>query len=309
MIRPFVFPDSAAATRYRAKTSAAYVSTLREKINIHLETLMPRESRCPVNLYRAIRYSLLGGGKRVRPLLCVVVSEAAKGRGRAFAQDAGCAIEMVHAASLILDDLPCMDDGTTRRGRPTAHVKFGQATAILASFALLNRAFGVISESAADPGVVNQATKVLSGAVGADGMIAGQEIDLNERAVFGDITTIEELNLLKTGTLFVAAGHIGALAAGLEPEAVEAVRRFSRHFGLAFQTADDLIDQMSDAQAAGKDVRKDFNKPTILSIAGEPAARSSCAEHIQAAFKSLETSGLDTGGFVALVDSVFGQAE
>jgi geranylgeranyl diphosphate synthase type II len=285
------------------------IANLRAEINAHLENLMPEENRHPVNLHAAMRYSLLGGGKRVRALLCLLVSEAAQGHGRSFALDAGCAVEMVHAASLIIDDLPCMDDAKTRRGRPAAHVRFGEATSILAAFGLLNRAFGVIGESAAAPGLVGQTVQIMSQAIGSDGMIAGQEIDLNERTALSNIANIEALNWLKTGSLFVASGHIGALAAESDPASVEAVKQFARHIGLAFQTADDLIDQTFDTQTAGKDVRQDGDKPTILSIAGEPAARASCKEHIRFALEALETSGLQTESFVELVESIFGQLE
>lgn len=295
------------ANRTTAETPSASISALRAEINAHLEKLMPEENRDPVNLHRAMRYSLIGGGKRARSLLCLMISEAAQGRGRSFALDAGSAIEMVHTASLILDDLPCMDDATTRRGRPATHIEFGQATAILASFGLLNRAFGVICESSADRGTATQAMQVLSEAIGSDGMIAGQEIDLHERTVFNEVSTIERLNWLKTGTLFVASGHIGALAAGLAPPAIDAVKSFARHVGLAFQTADDLIDQTSDAQSAGKDVGQDSGKPTIVSIAGEKAARTLCEEHLLRAQEALKRSGLESDRLLHLVGSVFGQ--
>lgn len=284
------------------------IDNLRAEINANLETLIPDENRRPVNLHRAMRSSLLGGGKRARSLLCLLVSEAARGRGRSFALDAGCAIEMVHTASLILDDLPCMDDATCRRGRAATHLEYGQATAILASFGLLNRAFSVLCEKSDDARMANESIRLLSEAIGSDGMIAGQEIDLHERVVFRQVVNVEGLNLLKTGTLFVASGHIGALAAGLTPPAVDAVRTFAEHVGLAFQTADDIVDQTADSESAGKDTRQDSDKPTIVSLAGEKVARASCEEHLRRAHEALERSGLDSDRFVELVESVFDRA-
>lgn len=302
-------PYRKAADSTEARPPSESISSLRAEINAHLLALMPEENRHPVNLHKAMRQSLLTGGKRVRSLLCLTVSETAHGQGRKFALDAGCAIEMVHAASLIIDDLPCMDDATTRRGRPATHIEFGQATAILAAFGLLNSAFGVIGASAASPALSSQAVQVLSEAIGSDGMIAGQEIDIHERREFRDVSHIEALNWLKTGTLFVASAHIGALAAELGPDAVEAVKQFARHVGLAFQTADDLLDQTSDVQSAGKDVGQDLDKPTIFSVAGAPAARASRDQHIRTALASLERGGLATDRFAELVNSVFVQAE
>jgi len=142
-----------------------------------------------------MRFSLLASGKRVRPLMCVLIARAAGEKGGSFALDAGCAVEMVHTASLILDDLPCMDNAAMRRGRPTTHLEFGQSTAILASVGLLNRAFGVLAEHAeTDPAIKAQALAVLSEAVGSNGMIAGQEIDLHERAKLTEEAPIEGVN-------------------------------------------------------------------------------------------------------------------
>lgn len=280
---------------------------MRDEINARLDQLLPGSDHHPASLHEAMRYSLLGSGKRVRPLLCVLVSEAADGAGRSFALDAGCAVEMVHTASLILDDLPCMDDAGMRRGRPTTHREFGQATSILASVGLLNRAFGVISEQHdAAPAIRSRALEVLSEAVGSNGMIAGQEIDLHERRKYDHATPIESVNWLKTGVLFVASAHIGALAADLRHEAVGSVNDFARHVGLAFQTADDLIDRMGDAQSIGKDVGQDADIPTLASISGTQSARLSCEDNLRKAQQALNESGLHPAGLTALVDSIFG---
>lgn len=283
------------------------VAALRDEINTRLDQLLPASDHHPASLHKAMRYSLLGSGKRVRPLLCLLISEAAGGTGRSFALDAGCAIEMVHTASLILDDLPCMDNADMRRGRPTTHREFGQSTSILASVGLLNRAFGVIAEHhEVAPDTRTRALEVLSEAVGSNGMIAGQEIDLHERRKYNHATPIESVNWLKTGVLFVAAAHTGALAAGLQAEAIGAVNDFAKHVGLAFQTADDLIDRTGDAQSIGKDVGQDTDIPTLASISGTQSARLSCEDNLRQAHRALNESGLDPAGLTALVDGIFG---
>lgn len=287
--------------------SPGTLTELRDEINARIDRLLPADDQPPQNLHRAMRYSLKGSGKRIRPLLCLLISEAANADNRSFALDAGCATELVHTASLVLDDLPCMDDASLRRGRPATHCEFGQATAILAAIGLLNRAFGILAEhEAAKPRLRAEAAKVLSDAIGSNGMIAGQEIDLHERASFETASRIEGVNWLKTGTLFVASAHLGALAAQLPPPSVEAIRDFAKHVGLAFQTADDLIDQIGDVESAGKDVRQDTGTPTLVSLTGPQGAARSCRQHLEIARAALDRSGLETVKLLALVDSIFG---
>lgn len=252
-------------------------------------------------------FGALASGKRVRPLLSVLISEAAGGHGRAFALDAGCAIECVHSASLILDDLPCMDNAEMRRGQPTTHRQFGEATAILAAIGLLNRAYGIISEhTSASLQARNAAAAVLSNAIGSDGMIAGQEIDLSRKPGFQTAALGENLNCLKTGILFVATAHIGGIAAGVDANTIHAMKEFAKNIGLAFQTADDLIDQTGNPDALGKDVGKDAGRHTLVSIAGEETARRTCEAYLEEADRALVASGLKTSGLRALVDTVFG---
>ena len=283
------------------------IDSLRSEIDARLEQLLPPSERQPDRLHQAMRYSLLGSGKRVRPLLCILVDEAGAGEDRSFAADAGCAIEMVHAASLILDDLPSMDNAGMRRGRPTTHCEYGEATAILASIGLLNRAYGVIAEHpGGDADLKVQALEVLSGAIGSDGMIAGQEIDLHERVGFDRVASIESMNWMKTGVLFVASAHIGALCARLDPGSVEAIREFAKQVGLAFQAADDLIDSTVTADIAGKDVGQDSDVPTFVTLAGKQAAQNSCEEHLIRAGQALQRSGLEATGLQSLVDNIFG---
>lgn len=262
--------------------------------------------RQPTHLHQAMRHAMFGGGKRIRPVLCVLVAEASGGKNRPLALEAGCAIEMVHTASLILDDLPSMDDATLRRGQPTTHMRFGEATAILAAIGLLNRAFSVVAEYPTNnPDLQVKILEVLSHAIGSDGMIAGQEIDLHQRAAYSEAAPIENLNWLKTGVLFVASAHIGAICGELGPERVDAVKQFAKHVGIAFQTADDLVDQTSTPQTAGKNVHQDDGIPTLVTLCGRRAARQTCQDHLHQADDALQRSGVNPRGLQGLVQAIF----
>jgi geranylgeranyl diphosphate synthase type II len=213
---------------------------------------------------------------------------------------------MVHTASLILDDLPCMDDAVLRRQRPTTHIAFGQPTAILTAIALLTKAFGIIASLEGVPAVTRtRLAALLSDALGWDGLAAGQEIDINNRATLRDAAEVEHLNWLKTGVLFVAAAEMGAILRGLESDRLEAVRRFARHIGLAFQTADDLLDGSATVEQAGKDVGKDSNKATLVSLFGTDQARLTCQHHLAHAEKALMDSGISDAPLRALMTSLF----
>jgi len=283
-----------------------HVMRLRDEVNSRLGVVLPESSPERTEVRSVMRYGLMGPGKRVRAILCLLVSEAAGGVGRKFALDAGCAVEMVHAASLILDDLPCMDAATLRRGRPTTYRKFGDALAILAAIGLLNRAYEVIAEHRhTDDRIRTAAIQVLTAAVGTNGLVSGQEIDLNQSHAGADAGCVEMLNWLKTGVLFSAAAEIGAIAAELEPDTVDAVKRFSKHVGLAFQTADDLIDQEAATQSAGKDVLQDVDKPSLVSLMGNEAARRSCYEHLAKSRAALAESNLDGAVLNRFADGIF----
>ena len=276
------------------------LGAMRAAVEQRLASLIDLRASVPDNLRAALRHALLGHGKRVRPVMMLMIAEP----GDALlgpVLDLGCAVEMVHTASLILDDLPCMDDATLRRQRPATHIAFGQPTAILSAVALLARAFGIIA--ALDDVPASTRTRlaaVLADAVGWDGLVAGQEIDLNHRASVHDAGQVEQLNWLKTGVLFVAAAEMGAIVRGLEGERLEAVRRFARHFGLAFQTADDLLDHTATAQQAGKDVGKDGGKATLVSLFGTSHARLTCQQHLVHAEQALVDSGVSAAPMRAL---------
>jgi geranylgeranyl diphosphate synthase, type II len=278
---------------------------VRAAVEGRLARMVDLSPSVPKNLNDAVRYALLGTSKRVRPTLMYLIAEPDHMAIDAVL-DAGCAVEMVHTASLILDDLPSMDDAAMRRQRPTTHVAFGEPTAILGAIALLTRAFGILANLEGVPAATRtRLASVLSDAVGWDGLVAGQEIDINGRAELRDEEKIEELNWLKTGVLFVAAAQMGAILRGLEGERLEAVGRFARHFGLAFQTADDLIDRNETAEEAGKDVGKDGDKETLVSLFGDDHARLTCRQHIIHAEEALLASGINDAPIRALMARLF----
>jgi geranylgeranyl diphosphate synthase, type II len=240
----------------------------------------------------AIESSLFAPAKRLRPVLALLVAEVLRGDPDAVLP-AGCAIEMVHTASLILDDLPSMDDAKTRRGRPTCHVAHGESTAILAAFALMNRAFEILAEGwdggpdAAGRGGIAQE---LARAIGTDGMIAGQSVDLvmTDRAI--DFPTLEFIHSRKTGALFMASAALGAMAARARPAEVAAVVAYAKNLGLAFQIVDDLIDVTGGAEA-GKDLGKDLKKTTFVSFSGVEGASTLARELIGASQSALQAFG------------------
>jgi geranylgeranyl pyrophosphate synthase len=212
--------------------------------------------------------------------------------GRAL--DVACAMEMVHAASLVLDDLPSMDDARLRRGRPTTHRVYGEADAILASVGLLTRAFGVIAAaeglSAADRSAL---VASLADAVGFQGLVAGQALDLAERNRPRTAAELDALNHRKTGVLMMAAAEAGARIGGASAEARRELGEFARCIGLAFQIRDDLIDVEDGGEHVGKDVGKDAGMTTLVSALGPRAAAATMEAHLEAADAALLRAGCD----------------
>jgi geranylgeranyl diphosphate synthase type II len=240
----------------------------------------------------AIESSLFAPAKRLRPVLSLLVAEVLRGDPGSVLP-AACGIEMVHTASLILDDLPCMDDAKTRRGRPTCHVAHGEATAILAAFALMNRAFEILGEGwpgGPDAGARAEIARELARAVGTDGLIAGQSVDLamTERPV--DFPTLEFIHSRKTGALFMASAALGAMAARARAGELSAVVAYAKNLGLAFQIVDDLLDVTGGAEA-GKDLGKDLKKTTFVSFSGVEGASTLARELIAASEAALSPFG------------------
>ncbi len=267
---------------------AQTVEEARAAVERRLAELVPATS--PEALTGAARYALLAPGKRFRPLLTLLVASDL-GAADGAALDVGCAMEMVHAASLILDDLPCMDDAGLRRGRTTTHRAFDEPTAILAAVGLLNRAFGVVAE---DEGLTPPLRAVLaarlSEAVGFQGLTAGQARDLGRRGARLSDDEIDLINHQKTGVLIAASAEAGALIAGAAAPRVAAVGEFARRIGLAFQIRDDLIDAEGAADE-GKDLGKDAGMPTLVTTLGVAGARAAMEGYVDAAEAALIDAG------------------
>ncbi|MBO5904052.1 MAG: polyprenyl synthetase family protein [Clostridia bacterium] len=234
------------------------------------------------NLLDAERYSLLGGGKRIRPFL---VNEVCRmlGGDEKTSMPYACALEMIHTYSLIHDDLPCMDDDDMRRGKPTNHKVFGYATALLAGDSLLTRAFSVASENREASAEQNaMAVSLLASAAGAFGMIGGQIIDLRGESERLDMDRLLKLHAMKTGALIECAARLGALAAGFLPDSEEskAVAKYAQKIGLCFQVVDDILDAVGSAEELGKSVGSDAesHKTTFMTYYTPDEARAYAAQ-------------------------------
>ncbi|MFM5916446.1 MAG: polyprenyl synthetase family protein [Novosphingobium sp.] len=227
-------------------------------------------------LIEAMRHATIGGGKRLRPLL-LTTTAAIYGTDRAQAMRAAVAIEAIHAYSLAHDDLPCMDDDAMRHGKPSLHVAFGEAMAVLAGDALQSFAFEVLADPATsgDPFVRAELVQVLAAASGMGGMVGGQVMDIAGEGQSLDIPAITRLQQLKTGALLAASVEMGAVLGKVPAEGRSHLRRYSRDIGLAFQIADDLLDHSGDEAKAGKALRKDAaaGKQTFVGLLGEDRAR------------------------------------
>jgi farnesyl diphosphate synthase len=252
---------------------AVWSSERQRRIEGVLDRVLPPESATPVALHRAMRYAVLGGGKRMRALLAYAAGELA-GADAAIVDGVAAAVELVHAYSLVHDDLPCMDDDALRRGKPTCHVAFGEATALLAGDTLQALAFGTLARSGmADPGA---AIVLLAEASGAEGMAGGQAIDLDAVGMALDLPALETMHRMKTGALIRAAVILGA-ACGVPLGADEqaALDAYAGAAGLAFQVVDDVLDVEGCEATLGKTPGKDAaqGKPTFVSVLGLAAAK------------------------------------
>jgi geranylgeranyl diphosphate synthase type II len=219
----------------------------------------------------AMRYTLLAPSKRVRGVLVMLAADLCGHAARAL--PAACAIEAVHAASLMLDDLPSMDDARLRRGRPSSHVKYGEAITILAAFGLLNRAYGHLAANY-DASLSQRLTTLLSNAVGLDGLVGGQAEDVLATEQTLTFETLERIHRRKTGVLFSAAAAAGVFTAGGSPGDLAALTAYAKNLGLAFQIVDDLLDVTGTTEETGKAIRADVRKTTFVSFSGVEGARA-----------------------------------
>ena len=243
----------------------------------------------PEGLVEACRYSLLAGGKRLRPALVLMTAELIDGQTEK-AMEAACALEMIHTYSLIHDDLPAMDDDDLRRGKPTSHKMFGEATAILAGDALLTMAFDLAAQTGS-PQVVQE----IAQAAGAAGMVGGQYLDLEGEKTLLDLKSLQRVHAMKTGALIRVALRVGAILAGATPQQLAALTQYGVSLGLAFQITDDILDVVGDEEKLGKPIGSDAEnvKSTYPALLGLSQAKERAAEVVQDALNSLSIFGTE----------------
>lgn len=266
----------------RAGMSAAQFQTWRvamlRRTEEALERLLPPADTPPQRLHQAMRYAVLGGGKRVRAAMVYAAGAACGAENqtvRAALDAAAAAVEFVHAYSLVHDDLPCMDDDVLRRGRPTLHVQFDEACALLAGDALQPLAFEVLARMPIAPALVSQAIQIFAQAIGSRGMVGGQAIDLQSVGIKLDLEALETMHRMKTGELLRASVALGAVVAGASSAHRRTLDVYAEAVGLAFQVVDDILDVSGDSQVLGKTAGKDeqTGKPTYVSVLGLDGAR------------------------------------
>ncbi|VCU71331.1 Farnesyl diphosphate synthase [Pigmentiphaga humi] len=287
----------------------AWTAACGQRVEQALERALPAGGRLPATLHRAMRYAVLGGGKRVRPLLVYAAGEACTGAAAsagAALDAAACAVELVHAYSLVHDDMPCMDDDVLRRGRPTVHVEFGQATALLAGDALQTLAFEVLAGMPIAPGLTVQAVQALAAASGSQGMAGGQAIDLDSVGKSLDREALETMHRLKTGALLRASTTLGGIVVGASSAHRTALDGYAQAMGLAFQVVDDILDVTADSARLGKTAGKDAaaDKPTYVSILGLDAARGLAERLRLAAHEAIAPLGMGAARLAALADFI-----
>lgn len=268
-----------------ARSLAASVPRYESALRDHLAALTHRYTP---RLLEAIRYTPLAGGKRLRPFVAERWAVAAGGAPRADLDAVAVALELIHACSLVLDDLPSMDDAGLRRGRPSCHREFGEATAILAANAQLMEAFAVLGElDARHPRL--GATALLARAVGVQGMVGGQHVDLELPASARDLRALEYIHRHKTGVLFEAAAVLGARLGGGDDTGQEVAAVYARNLGLAFQVRDDLLDASGHAAEMGKDAQQDRGKPTFVATLGAGESERIMHELLAASRRALDS--------------------
>ena len=286
---------------------------LADWMNPHLQSVEQAlmqwtDPEAPAGLGQAMRYAVLDGGKRLRPLLVLAAVQAVGGDPASSgpaALRAACAIELIHAYSLVHDDMPCMDNDVLRRGKPTVHVQFGEAQALLAGDALQALAFELVTpeDGSVPPSVQAALAGLLARAAGYQGMAGGQAIDLASVGLALSEAQLRQMHRLKTGALLLCSVQMGAVCAG-QPEAkvMTALRHFGEALGLAFQVVDDILDVISDSATLGKTAGKDVaaDKPTYVALMGLAPAQAYAAQLHQQALAALDASGLPLAQTLAL---------
>jgi geranylgeranyl diphosphate synthase, type II len=264
-----------------------------------LEELIPSADTVPTSIHGAMRHSVFAGGKRLRPVLAMQAGIAIAGTLPPGIERLGAALEMLHTYSLIHDDLPALDNDDLRRGKPTCHVAFGEATAILAGDALQTRAFEVLAGLDSPPAATVRIIALISNAIGTvEGMIGGQVLDLESEHLKPTPELVEAIHRAKTGALIRVSVVAGGVYAGAMPEDVARLDRFGRKAGLAFQIVDDVLDMTVDSQQLGKTAGKDqaTEKATWPAVYGIVQSQHDAAQLIQEAFAALEPYGSRADG-------------
>ncbi|MEI6564044.1 MAG: polyprenyl synthetase family protein [bacterium] len=282
----------------------SYLERRQKSVEAELERMMPAETTRPVSLHRAMRYSVMAGGKRLRPILCLAACEAVGGRAET-ALLPGLAIEILHTYTLIHDDLPCMDDDELRRGRPTAHVVFGEATALLAGDALLTLAFEWLAQSPVPPPYnSSQLVLELATASGSQGVIGGQVEDLTAEGHAPDADLVDYIHRHKTAALLRASVRMGGMAGGASPAAMEALTQYGDCVGLAFQIADDILNVTATAEQLGKPVGNDeqLKKLTYVAVHGLDSSRQKANELVASAVAAIRPLPGDPHPLIALAE-------
>jgi len=299
---------------------ADYLRQRRDEVDAALERWLPAPPRCPAPVAEAMRYSVVAGGKRMRPILALAAADAVARRlgadethSRELAMPAACALELIHTYSLIHDDLPAMDNDTMRRGRPTLHVAHGEGMAILAGDGLQTEAFDLLARepAASDPAVMTRKLRVIAvvaAAAGPCGMVGGQAIDLDAiaprhgAAATMDVAALRDMHARKTGALIRASAVAGAIMAGADDPLVTAVDTYAAEVGLAFQIVDDILDVEGQSAVLGKTAGKDAaaGKPTYPAFYGLEQSRALAAACLDRAEDAVRGAGLDDSRLIDL---------
>lgn len=286
-----------------------------QQVESVLDELLPEPATLPPHLHEAMRYAVLGSGKRIRAALVYAAGEASLTPGiSASAQEialdhAAAAVELIHAYSLVHDDLPCMDDDDLRRGKPTVHVQYDEATAMLAGDALQPLAFEVLSQMPIAPALTVQATVLLARAAGSQGMVGGQAIDCASVGRSLTREQLQQMHVMKTGAMLEASVLLGGIVAGASSTVRAGLETYAQAVGLAFQVADDILDVTADTATLGKTAGKDeaSNKPTYVSLLGLGDARSLSLELRDTAHAALRPLGAASGRLAELADFIVGR--
>ena len=286
----------------------AWMGEVQARMESALARLLPGAHIAPARLHEAMRYATLEGGKRVRPLLVFAAGELA-GAASERLEVAACAVELIHAYSLVHDDLPCMDDDVLRRGKPTLHVEFDEATALLVGDALQSLAFQLLADHrlADDARAQLEMVRLLAAAAGSRGMAGGQQIDLESTGKQLEPPALESMHIHKTGALIRAAVLLGVCCAGAPAADLRArLDQYAKYVGLAFQVVDDLLDHEASTATLGKTSGKDARqgKSTYVSVMGLPRARELAEELRQNALRALEPLGAGAQRLRGLADFI-----